>query len=115
MFGNLSVWVFETYNYAVHNFNGTELHCAPSTCVVHHRLALCIFFVLCTMLHRGDPFTRGRHYGGAQSSPLGPSVCQSNTLLMHLSVINSVTKFIWVKSKIMRRLKNIAFGEFILL
>ena len=29
-----SVWVCETY--VVHYLNGTELHCAPLTCDVHH-------------------------------------------------------------------------------
>ena len=27
--------------YIVHQYNGTELHCAPSICIVHHRPALC--------------------------------------------------------------------------
>ncbi len=35
-------------SYVVHQFNGTELHCAPLTCVVHHWPALW------TMLHKGN-------------------------------------------------------------
>ena len=31
---SLAVWLCGTY--VVHHFNGTELCCAPSTCVVHH-------------------------------------------------------------------------------
>ena len=27
--------------YVVHHFDGTELRCAPLTCVVHHQPALC--------------------------------------------------------------------------
>ena len=42
----LFFWVCGTY--VVHHFNGLELPCAPSTCIVHHRPALC------TMVHRGD-------------------------------------------------------------
>ena len=41
----LSIWVCESY--VEHHLNGTELHCAPSTCIVHHRPASC------TMVHKG--------------------------------------------------------------
>ena len=34
------LWVCETY--VVHHLNGTGLHCASPTCVVHHRPWLCI-------------------------------------------------------------------------
>ena len=33
------MWIFGSY--LEHHFVGTELCCAPSTCVVHHRPALC--------------------------------------------------------------------------
>ncbi len=36
---HLCIWVCVTY--IVHHFNGTELSCAPSTCIVHQRPALC--------------------------------------------------------------------------
>ncbi len=46
MYRCLSVWVCESY--VVHHLVGTGLYCAPPTCVVHHRAALC------TMVHKGD-------------------------------------------------------------
>ena len=41
---SMCVWVCETF--VVHHLNGTGLHCAPPTCIVHHRPALCT--VCCT-------------------------------------------------------------------
>ncbi len=46
------VWLCGTYVTVVHHFNSTDLPCAPSTCIVHHRP------VLCTMAHKGYQFFR---------------------------------------------------------
>ncbi len=42
------VWVCGTY--IVHHYKGTELNCAPFTCILHHQTALC------TMVHKWDLF-----------------------------------------------------------
>ncbi len=52
----LSVWVCGTYITSMHHFVGTGLRCAPSTCIVYHRPAVC------TRVHKEDLFlflTRG--------------------------------------------------------
>ena len=50
----------------------TELLCAPSTCIVHHRPALC------TMVHKGD--LKGKYYICLQAASL-PVSCEFVTLL----------------------------------
>ena len=46
----VTIWVCETG--VVHHLVSTGLHCAPSTCVVHHQPALC------TMVHKGGAYVR---------------------------------------------------------
>ena len=65
------VWICETC--VVHHFIGTGLHCAPATCVEHHRPALG------TMFHKGD-LCPGE-VGGAQGT------CTKRTLFRHAHCI----------------------------
>ncbi len=60
----------------MHHFNGTELRCAPSVCIVHHRRALCI------MAHNGDILGGIFHFFGG-----------SYTLVVHMTFFMYVISY----------------------